>query len=53
MAPRLPLSKLEMIENMILSKSPTASQIGQAAECSKRLIINILAVLDTAYILRR
>ncbi|OQE67447.1 hypothetical protein PENNAL_c0171G09942 [Penicillium nalgiovense] len=41
MAPRLPLSKLEMIRNMILSKSLTASQMAKAAECSKRSIINI------------
>ena len=42
MAPRLPLSKLEMIETMILSKSLTASQMAKAAECSKRsIIINI------------
>jgi hypothetical protein len=41
MALRLPLLKLEMIENMILSKSLTASQMAKAAECSKRSIINI------------
>lgn len=41
MAPRLPLSKLEMIQHMILSKALTASQMARAAECSKRSIINI------------
>ena len=41
MAPRLPISKLEMIQTMILSKSLTASQMAKAAECSKRSIINI------------
>ncbi|KAJ5335689.1 uncharacterized protein N7506_005625 [Penicillium brevicompactum] len=41
MAPKLPLSKLEMIQDMISSKSLTASQMAKAAECSKRSIINI------------
>ncbi|KAK9846153.1 hypothetical protein MYU51_002995 [Penicillium brevicompactum] len=41
MAPRLPLSKLEMIQDMISRKSLTASQMAKAAECSKRSIINI------------
>ncbi|KAJ5917546.1 hypothetical protein N7466_011100 [Penicillium verhagenii] len=41
MAPRLPPSKLEMIQNMISSKSLTTSQMAKAAECSKRSIINI------------
>ncbi|KAJ5858067.1 hypothetical protein N7455_008961 [Penicillium solitum] len=41
MAPRLPLSKLEMIQDMISSKSLTASQMAKAAGCSKRSIINI------------
>ncbi|KAJ5335727.1 uncharacterized protein N7506_005663 [Penicillium brevicompactum] len=41
MAPRLPLSKLEMIQGMISSKSLTASQMAKAAEYSKRSIINI------------
>jgi transposase len=41
MAPRLPLSKLEMIQDMILSKSLTISQMAKAAECSKRSVINI------------
>ncbi|KAJ5365326.1 hypothetical protein N7517_008212, partial [Penicillium concentricum] len=41
MAPRLPLSKLEMVQNMISSKSLTTSQMAKAAECSKRSIINI------------
>ena len=41
MAPRLPLSKLEMIQHMILSKPLTASQMAKAAGCSKRSIINI------------
>lgn len=41
MALRLHLSKLEMIQHMILSKSLTALQTAKAAECSKRSIINI------------
>ncbi|KAI3096440.1 hypothetical protein CBS147333_9579 [Penicillium roqueforti] len=41
MAPRLPPSKLEMIHDMILSKSLNTSQITEAAECSGRSIINI------------
>lgn len=40
MAPRLPLSKLEMIRDLILGKSLNTSQIDEAAECSKRSIIN-------------
>ena len=41
MAPRLPPSKLEMIRDMILSKSLSTSQMAEAAECSGRSIINI------------
>lgn len=41
MAPRLPLSKLEMIQDMLLSKSLATSQMAKAAECSKRSVINI------------
>ena len=41
MAPRLPHAKLEMIRDMILSKSLTTSEMAKAAECSKRSIINI------------
>jgi len=41
MAPRLPLSKLEMIRDMIHSGSLTTSEMAQAAECSERSIINI------------
>jgi hypothetical protein len=41
MAPRLPLSKLEMIQDMLLSKSLTTSQMAKAAEYSKRSVINI------------
>ncbi|KAF9238003.1 hypothetical protein CBS147339_7612 [Penicillium roqueforti] len=41
MAPRLPPSKLEMIHDMILSKSLNTSQMAEAAECSERSIINI------------
>ncbi|CDM30145.1 Probable transposable element [Penicillium roqueforti FM164] len=41
MAPRLPLSKLGNIQNMISNKSLTAAQMVKAADCSKRLIINI------------
>lgn len=41
MAPRLLPSKLEMIYDMILSKSLNISQMAEAAECSERSIINI------------
>lgn len=41
MAPRLPPSKIEMIQDMLSSKSLTVSQMARAAECSKRSIINI------------
>lgn len=41
MAPRRPQAKLEMIEDMVSSKSLTVSQMARAAECSKRSIINI------------
>lgn len=36
-----PPSKLDMIRDMILSKSLTTSQMAEAAECSTRSIINI------------
>lgn len=39
--PRLPLSKLEMIQDTVLKKLLTASQLAKAAECSKRSVINI------------
>ncbi|KAJ5365248.1 hypothetical protein N7517_008134 [Penicillium concentricum] len=41
MAPRLPRAKLKMIQDMISSKSLTTSEMANAAECSKRSIINI------------
>ncbi|KAJ5261106.1 hypothetical protein N7478_011701 [Penicillium angulare] len=34
MAPRLPQAKLEMIEDMVSSKSLTVSQMAKAAECT-------------------
>lgn len=40
MAPRLPLSKLYLIRDMIESQSLTTSQMAEEAECSKLTIIN-------------
>jgi hypothetical protein len=40
MVPR-PLLKSEIIQNIILSKSLTTSQMGKAVECGKRSVINI------------
>ena len=41
MAPRLPLSKLHFIRDMIQSQSLTTSQMAEEAECSERTIKNI------------
>ena len=41
MAPRLPLSKLELISDMIQSQSLTTSQMADAAECSEHSIKEI------------
>ncbi|OGE46974.1 hypothetical protein PENARI_c081G08890 [Penicillium arizonense] len=41
MAPRLPLSKLHFISDMIQSQSLTRSQMAEAAECSEQTIKNI------------
>ena len=41
MAPRLSLSKLYLIRDMIESQSLTTSQMAEEAECSKLTIINI------------
>lgn len=41
MAPRLTLSQLEIIRDMIISQSLTTSQMAEAADCSKRSIITI------------
>lgn len=41
MAPRLPLSKLHPIRDMIESKSLTTSQMAEEAECSKLTVVNI------------
>ena len=41
MAPRLPSSKLYLINDMIESQSLTTSQMAEEAECSKLTIINI------------
>ncbi|KAJ5146627.1 uncharacterized protein N7515_001191 [Penicillium bovifimosum] len=41
MAPRLPLSKLHLIRDMIESQSLSTSQMAEEAECSKVTIINI------------
>jgi transposase len=41
MTPRLPPSMLEMLSDMILSKSLNTSQMAEAAECGGRSIINI------------
>lgn len=45
MAPRLALSQLEMIRDMIISRSLTTSQMAEAVGCSKRSIITISANL--------
>lgn len=45
MAPRLAVSKLETIRDMIISQSLTTSQMAEAAGCSKRSIITISANL--------
>lgn len=45
MAPRLPLSKLHLIRDMIESQSITTSQMAEEAECSQATIINIRANL--------
>lgn len=40
-SPKTPLSKVEMIQDMILSKSLAPSQMDKAAECSKRSVVKI------------
>jgi transposase len=46
MAPKLSLSKLEFIRDMILSKLLTTSQIANAAECSERSVTTIRSNLQ-------
>ncbi|EKV06562.1 hypothetical protein PDIG_76690 [Penicillium digitatum PHI26] len=41
MAPRLPTSKLHLINNLIQSQSLTSFQMAEAAECSEQTIKNI------------
>jgi hypothetical protein len=46
MAPKLSLSKLEFIRDMILSNSLTTSQIANAAKCSERSVTTIRSNLQ-------
>lgn len=41
MTPRLPVSKLRLIRDMIKSQSLTTSQMAEEAECSKLTIVSI------------